>query len=426
MKKETEAQGLKKDNKHPWLVVLAVGLMSSGTLGSYAVIFGNYMVPICDELGFGFSEFSFYFTALYIGIAASYIAFGKKIPLVLGKPAHTIICAAIVVTGALMAGFTELWMFIAAALVIGICWAFTTGVAMSAVIDHWFSKRAGFAVGIAWMVNSIYMMIASPLASMAISSFGWRVALLGLAAVSALIVLPSTAFVVRLRPEDTGRLPYGYDETLAEVAVELENRTLEGVSFRDAVRSPAFFFCCLFLAIAQITACMNQIFPTYASTVGFSPLVGALMVSAASVTDIFYNPVMGASCDRFGVRKTIVAFTVLTMVSFVMLFLSPENAALAILGAGVNDAMYVVVGVGLTMLVLRVFGSRDYSRIFAAICAVGYIAGAFGMPIMTSVFDISGTFEAVFALCFVLDIVIAICVGLAVYFGKRLPWKEGC
>ena len=80
-------------------------------------------------------------------------------------------------------------------------------------------------------------------------------------------------------------LPYGETviETSEDNGPENQDDVLTGMTLRDAVKTPSFILCALLLCVAQLTCCMNQLFPTYASEVGFNPIVGSLMVSAASL-----------------------------------------------------------------------------------------------------------------------------------------------
>jgi MFS family permease len=291
---------------------------------------------------------------------------------------------------------------------------------MSAVIDQWFAKKAGLAIGAAWAVNSVYMLIMSPVMISVIESVGWRMGYIVLAVVSAILVIPSTVFVIRYKPADKGMLPFGYEATAALKAVS--EPVLSGVPFREAVKSPAFMLCVLFLSVVQLTVCMNQLFPTYAAEVGFDPIIGGYMVSAASLADIFLNIVVGSSCDKFGSEKALVAWICVSIVSFLMLIFSVGNPGLAIIAAGVNDVMYVVAGTGLTCLIIELFGSKDFGRIFSWICAIGYIVGAFGMPLMTGVYSATGSFQFVFGFCIVLNILIAILLVLAKRFSLKLKW----
>ena len=123
---------------------------------------GSFVAPVCEEFGFDYSIFSYYFTATLIGLAAALPFVGKLIPKVVGKVWLPVVELILLAAGAGMAFYTEVWMFIAAGALIGVCFAFTTGVAMSDVIDQWFKKSGGLAIGLAWAVNSIYMLIMTP------------------------------------------------------------------------------------------------------------------------------------------------------------------------------------------------------------------------------------------------------------------------
>lgn len=197
---------LKSSKVYAWVLVIALGLMSAGTTGSYSVIAGSFVAPVCEEFGFDYSIFSYYFTATLIGLAAALPFVGKLIPKVVGKVWLPVVELILLAAGAGMAFYTEVWMFIAAGALIGVCFAFTTGVAMSDVIDQWFKKSGGLAIGLAWAVNSIYMLIMSPVITSVIEAAGWRTGYLVLAGVSAVLILPASVLIIRYKPQDKGML----------------------------------------------------------------------------------------------------------------------------------------------------------------------------------------------------------------------------
>ena len=47
---------LKSSKVYAWVLVIALGLMSAGTTGSYSVIAGSFVAPVCEEFGFDLSE----------------------------------------------------------------------------------------------------------------------------------------------------------------------------------------------------------------------------------------------------------------------------------------------------------------------------------------------------------------------------------
>ena len=119
---------LKQGEWYPWLVVVSLGLMSAGTTGTYSILAGSFVAPVCSDLGFDYGQFSFYFTATLLGLSFALPFLGKLIPRVVGKAWHVGVELLLIVAGAAMAFYTEVWMFILSAFVIGVCFTFTTGV----------------------------------------------------------------------------------------------------------------------------------------------------------------------------------------------------------------------------------------------------------------------------------------------------------
>lgn len=111
---------LRESGAFAWVVVIALGLMSAGTTGTYSIIAGSFVAPVCEDLGFDYTSFSFYFTAILLGLALGLPLLSRFIPKVIGKPWHICIELVLIAAGAAMAFYTEVWMFTVSAAVIGI------------------------------------------------------------------------------------------------------------------------------------------------------------------------------------------------------------------------------------------------------------------------------------------------------------------
>lgn len=129
---------LKSNKVYAWVSVIALGLMSAGTTGSYSVIAGSFVAPVCEEFGFDYSIFSYYFTATPLVGLACLPFVGKLIPKVVGKVCLPLSSLFLFAAGAASLLHRSLdvhcrwrpdWRLFA-----------TTGVAMSDVIDQWFKK----------------------------------------------------------------------------------------------------------------------------------------------------------------------------------------------------------------------------------------------------------------------------------------------
>ena len=115
---------------------------------------------------------------------------------------------------------------------------------------------------------------------------------------------------------------------------------------------------------------MNQVFPTYAEVVGLGLVAGGLMVSAASICDIFFNPIAGMTSDRFSPTRSMVLWTLITMVSFVILYLGSSSVTLSCIGAGINDAIFAEWGIQPSLCLYSGCATlKRYSRAWSALAA---------------------------------------------------------
>lgn len=61
---------------------------------------------------------------------------------------------------------------------------------------------------------------------------------------------------------------------------------------------------------------------------------------------------MGKTCDKLGAIKATVAWTGVSILSFLLLIIGGSNETVSIIAAGVNDVMFAIVGTAMPMLLL--------------------------------------------------------------------------
>ena len=418
-----------KEQKHihyAWWVMIGYGMLMCATIGCITVMGGLFFFPVCDELGFNLTSFTFYVTLSMAAMALGMPACGKILDSGTIKLSVLLTIGVLleVVPFACMSMFTQQWMWFVAALPIGLGLSATSTVTAAPTLGNWFAKKTGFAIGMIFTMQSIFVAVLSPIFSNLIAIMGWRASYAVLAAIAAAIALPFTLFVIKYRPEEKGMKPYGYDPD-APADEQGGTGNAKGVSFKNAVRSVPFFMLICVVMLSMMTSNMNTVFPTYAEVVGLGAVVGGLMVTAASIVDVFLNPVVGATCDRFGATRSIVGWTAVTMVSFVILYFSGSSPILAMIGAGVNDAMYVICGVGLATYAMALFGMRAYERIFSTAMMVGYLVSSLGVPLMMFIYESTGNFQNVFIFALIVDAVIIACTLAGERFAKDLTVESG-
>ena len=409
----------KRGFHYGWVVVLGCGLMIAGTVTFLTVLVGNFYVPAATELGTDYSSISLYYTFVLLGIAISLPFVGNLLPKIppLGF-------AALCVIQALAVGLLSVWdnvsMWWITGGVVGLAMGFTSIVCISTIITNWFSKRIGFAIGLVWAIASVISAIMSPVITEIVTLMGWRTAIVIFAVVSLVLTVPSSLFLVIYSPERKGLKPYGYDSETVENQNQ-EEVEVSGVPFKKATRSLAFVLVALGLVLTQILAVLNTYFPTYADSVGFDPSVGALMISIALIFDIALNPFIGWTLDKFGAVRMYAFWLAVVILSFGILLFSAGNQILAYLGAGINDTMYVLCGVGIASVVTSIFGAKDYAKIFSYVVMAGYLAGCVGPFLIGAIYDMTGSFEAVFGIGSIMCIVIAVLFFIAQKAAKKLP-----
>lgn len=385
----TSAKTVEQGNKphYAWLVMIAYGLMMSGTIGSFSVVGAQWFYPVSTDIGCELSTLTLYTTIEMVCMGLAMPLVGNlltrvKLPVILIAAVAMEVLATVA-----MAFYDEPWMWYVSGVFVGLGLAATSTVTVTPTMGNWFAKKTGFAIGVVWAIQA----------------------------------LPAIVFVIRYRPEDKGLLPYGYEEAAGR-AKTLAPSTAPGVPAAAAFRSVPFLLCVGVVMLCQGTACMNAIFPTYAEVVGLGAVVGGLMVSSASLCDIVFNPLAGATSDKFGSTRAMVLWTGITMVSFVVLYFSSESVVGSCVGAGLNDAMYAITGVGYSTFALSIFGMRDFEKIFSRITSCGYLVASLGIPLMMSIYEATGVFQNVFVFGFIVDIVIIALVILAKKSSRTLRW----
>ena len=390
---------MKSNNKNfmPWVVMIAIGLISATCLGSSMVLMGSFLSPISQTMHVSVSVVSYYYTVLVLVMAVMM----PIVPKILVKINDTIIylIASIVVTISLLVigHFNNIFEFFVIAILIGISISFMSFVPVGIIVDNWFASKTNLAIGICWAITSVFQGIMSPILGSLIGSIGWQNTLTILAIIVGILSIPAS-FLVKFSPESEGRKPYGAKEKVNESQTDKGETSQEVVSTHDIVTSAAFWILMILLCLFQFPAVLNQMFPTYAISAGFKETVGGFMVTAAMICDIFLNPIIGATCDRLGAEKGSALWLIVGVVSYILLIIATNihSAGLAIFGAGINDVVYVYLGTGITAIASSILGKRAFAKGFSYVSSISFVVGAFAMPLNNYIAEKFNGFNAVY------------------------------
>ena len=217
-----------------------------------------------------------------------------------------------------------------------------------AAIATWFVRRRGRALTIITFVGGFASVIYIPLISWLVTTYGWRRALLILAATLAILTIPPHALLLRHRPEDLGLVPDGAPAPANDAGVTAPAEA--SVATGEALRSGSFRwltigFCLAFFANVAVTVHLIPYLTDHGFTPGFAAAAAGLVGTLALPGRLIFTPLGGWVPRRFvaagifavqslGILALVLAGTTAGVVAFVILFgigfgaITPARAAL--------------------------------------------------------------------------------------------------
>jgi MFS family permease len=385
-----------KRNIRPWFVMCSIGIISATCLGSSMVLMGSFLDPLSRSLHTEISTLSYYYTILVLTMAVMTPNVPKVLMKVNNKLLYLFSSLAVAASLVLIPHFTNVWEFFLIAIVIGAAISFMSFTPVGILIDNWFVKKSGFAIGLCWAITSVFQGIMSPILSILIEKYGWQLSLTILAIIVALLSVPCALLGVNFTPQQEGRKPYGYIKDTDPKTQDVKK--IQQVSNHELFNSATFWILLLLVILLQFPAVLNQMFPTYAISANFSGTVGGFMVTSAMIFDIFLNPLIGSTCDKYGAEKASIVWIGISVVSYILLIIATNihSSNLAIFSAGINDIFYVYLGTGITTIATTVLGKRAFAKGFSYINSIAFLIGAFAMPVNNLIAEKFGGFIAVY------------------------------
>jgi MFS family permease len=261
-----------------------------------------------------------------------------------------------------------------------------------AIITREFPQRRGTALGIAWSGGGVGIVLLVPATQLMISNWGWSTAYVGLAVITAMLVIPPVPLFL---PASTSAAPKEAPTPNAQAEKQLETDW----TVKRALANRAFWL----LFIARTLASMgNQIIVTHqiahAIDVGYAKVFAASIFGLMGVISIGGRILFGYLAD---VMKREVVFTWVQVISSV--------GILALLG--MHDAsmpwllyLYAVcygLGQGSRALVLSaisadIFHGKHFGAIFGYFTFSIGLGGAAGAWLGGFLFDITHSYAVAF------------------------------
>jgi len=346
---------------------------------------GIFYVPVSESLGVPVGELGIYMSVMYITSTLMLSVAGNMLERWSARWIFTASSLIMGLTFLAMGFFNELWQFYVAGGVLGVTLAFLLYLSYPTMVNRWFRTKMGLMIGISCAASGIGGMLFNPIAGWIISNHGWRWGYISFGIIILAVVTPLLALLLRDRPEDVGLKPYGHVDGDADVCKGANlsgkgagSRDADGVTFVNAVRSPVFYGLMLFAFIMMGTSTLNLFIPGFVTGHSYSleqaSVAAAVVMAGVTIGKLVLGWVNDRNCTAGLLITTLAGAGGLAM----LLLAAGMWGILA--GAFLFGWAYAGVTVQTAMLTRRVFGTRDYARIFSiisiALAAGGALASA--------------------------------------------------
>jgi MFS family permease len=369
----------------------AVMLTQGGTMWT----FGVFLKPMAQDLQWSRAQVSSGYTAFLIGYVISVVTTGRLSDRYSPGP--------ILLVSAILAGLgfslcsqvhtvnhLRVLLFIGG-LGGGANWSVPTS-----TVQRWFfaRERAGLALGITISGVGVGALIFALLADYLVSGRGWRDAYL-MVGIIFFAVMAASSFVVKKAPGETGALSSGSGEAMNRLVLPRREmrQILKSLSF-------AGITICQCIAVAAFQIITAHLVP-YATDIGIPSAASAAAMGLMGGSSIPGRIIGGHLSGRIPWQR-ILAFSHVGMGLSVLLLLFLEGAWMLycfVLFYGLCHGSRVSAYLG---ILGDFFGMGSLGELIGITMAAGIFTGAFAPYLAGFLFDVTGTYRAVFTTMIVL------------------------
>lgn len=390
-----------------WWIVIASFMIMTFLYTPIVNLVSLYTKPVTEELGFGRTQFSTYYTIMaLVSMVACPIA-GKlmrKIDIRLYLTVCTILGALSYI------GFsfsTKLVHFYLLAIPMGISLAGAAIIPTSVLITNWFIEKRGLCLGLALSGSGFGGIILSPLNNWIISSYGWRASYLITGIMILVLIVPFTVFLIRFSPADIGLKAYGDTKVVTSGKTE----ELKGITQGQAFKSVSFWSLCLAIVVSGVVVnSMIVNLSPYLTDIGASAKTAAMILSLSSAMVILGKLFVGRFFDKVGLKIVLILICVSNIASFV--FLLKGNMIIpAVLYAVFTGFGATAVTVTPSYITASLYGEKEYGAKYGIVSLFSSLGAAICPLVSGMIYNINKSYTTLLYVLIVLAFV-ALCLFL--------------
>ncbi|MCI8630982.1 MAG: MFS transporter [Firmicutes bacterium] len=391
----------KKRGFHYGYLIVACCCIFSATSVSLAFgCAGVFYTPVSEAIGVSRGVFVISFTCMSLtaGIGVKIMTpFVEKYSLKLAVTALLLLQSGCYFA---QAQFTDVWMFYITGALLGVVVSLTQSIVATVAITRWFKTNTSFFIGFSSSMAGVSGIIINPIAGKVMELYGWEVAYMMYGAIILLLAIPFAVFVFKDFPEDKGLEPYSGKNRNFEEENDRSNRQNEiSIEYRDAVRSKAFFAVTGAISCFVCTCCFVPYVASYASSLGMSITFAASLAGAAQIGSLIGKNTIGFAADRNPIFLVTLGPFVPLIGLIILLVSGGRSVPLLCIGIVLVGSIYAASTVGSPLVVIEVFGMKNFMKIYGSICVFTSLAGAAVSPLMGMIVDLcGGSFNVILAI----------------------------
>ncbi len=381
-----------------YVVVIAAFLVMVVVWGT-AQTFGIFFKPVLTEFSWTRAETS--------GAVSISIITHAFISMVAGRLTDRISPRLIVTMGGIVMGLGyilmsqisaiwQLYLFYGVLVGIGTGVSFVTG---ASAIARWFVKSRGLMNGIFASGTGFGVLIMAPVASLLISSYGWRTSYIIVGIVALTVVILAAQFLKR-DPGEVGLTPYGQNEE------EKENLHLEGKAFslKDLTRTRQLWLIIIsFIFFGYFAQTLLVHIVPHVTDLAISSIAAARILAIIGGAHIVGKIVIGIAFDRMGSRSALIVAFIIMIVALAWLQLAKELWTFYLFAVIFGFAWGGIATV-MSPVVAELFGLRAHGTILGVVLFSWGIGATIGPLVTGHIFDASGSYYLAFVICAVLSV----------------------
>jgi MFS family permease len=390
-----------------WTLLLGVALAQVTSWGILYYGFAVFVVPLGAEFGWSRAATSAAFSLALFASALAGVPLGRW----LDRHGPRAVMTAGSVAGVLLliawSRVQSLWAFYLIWIGIGVALAAVLYEPAFWIVANWFVRLRGRALTSLTFIGGFASVVYLPIVSWLVRAYGWRGALLGMAAILAAGTIPIHALLLRRRPEDLGLLPDGTVES-ARATKGAAHAAERSVTVDEAIRGGAFWWltAAFFLANLAVSAIFVHLI-AYLIERGYDPGFAASVTGLVGVMGLpgrlIFTP-LGSWLPRRWVSAGIFC----TQVAGLLVLLLVQSTAGLFLFVALFGMGFGAITPARAALLAEFYGPAHYGRIngllaFAITCSRA--VAPIGAGVLYTLF---GGYEAAF---WTLTVASAVAVG---------------